>query len=439
MATIAGGPVGGSGPLDDDERAELTALRARVGGSVRRHRLRSFFSALLITLAAVLAPLSAVAVWVADVVGNTDRYVATMAPLASDRHVQAGVANQVAAAVEKRVNVDSLLSSVAPADQPALKAAIGAIGGSVSSAVKDFVHATVVTFVASDAFATIWEQANRRAHTVVVDALTGSNDSSVQVKDNTVTLDLAPVVAGVKKQLVDSGLKAAASIPAVHTDFTLVRSDELAKAKTGFRALQIAGDWLPVVAVVLAGAGVLLAVRRRRALVAAALGIAAGVAVLGIALALFRTFYLDHLAADVHHPAAAAIYDQVVRFLRASVRMVITLGVVVALGAWLSGPGPRAVRVRAMWESGIAAVREAAGVTSLGPVGAWVNRFRVWLRWAAVAVASVVLAFWSYPTGMVIFWIAVVTLAALAVIEFLDEPQSAKAATGAAGPGTMTR
>ena len=61
------------GSLDDDERAELAALRTRF----RRHRLRSFLSALLITLAAVLAPLSAVAVWIADEMADTDRYVAT--------------------------------------------------------------------------------------------------------------------------------------------------------------------------------------------------------------------------------------------------------------------------------------------------------------------------------------------------------------------------
>ncbi|MEU6849231.1 hypothetical protein ABZ901_04755 [Actinacidiphila alni] len=431
MAATAGGPVSGAGPLDDGERAELTALRARVAGLTSRHRLRSFFSAVLITLAAVFAPLSAVAVWVADVVGSTDRYVQTMAPLADNPHVQAGIADRVTSAVMDRVDLDSLLSSVTPSDRPGIEAALGGLSGPIGAGVKDFVHGTVLTFVSSGAFSTVWEQLNRQAHTAIVDALTGSNDSAVQVENNTVTLDLAPVVATVKQQLVDRGLKAAASIPEVRTDFTLVKSDEIGRVKTGFRALQLAGDWLPVVAVVVAGAGVLLAVRRRRALVAAALGIAAGVAVLGIALALFRTFYLDHLAPDVHHAAAAAVYDQVVRFLRASVRMVITLGVVVALGAWLSGPGRWAVRVRAMWESGIAAVREAAGVTSLGPVGPWVNRFRVWLRWAVVAVASVVLALWSYPTGMVIFWIAVVALVGLAVVEFLDErPADTTAAQG---------
>ncbi|WNI15910.1 hypothetical protein [Actinacidiphila sp. ITFR-21] len=88
----------------------------------------------------------------------------------------------------------------------------------------------------------------------------------------------------------------------------------------------------------------------------------------------------------------------------------ITLGVVVAVGAWLSGPGRWAGRVREMWESVIAAVREGTGVTSTGSVGRWVHRCRRALRWGAVLVAAVVLVLWSYPTGWVVFWIAVVAV-----------------------------
>jgi hypothetical protein len=193
------------------------------------------------------------------------------------------------------------------------------------------------------------------------------------------------------------------------------------RIRTGFRALQLAGNWLPVVTVLLAAGGVLLAARRRRALVTAALAIAAGIAALGIGLSLFRIIYLDHLPAKTNERAAGAVYDQLVRFLWAAVRMVIALGVVVALGAWLSGRGRWALRVRKVWESAIAAVREAAGIRSTGAVGAWVHRHRTFLQWCVVAVAAVVLAVWSYPTGLVIILIAVVTVAALAVVEFVDD------------------
>ena len=419
MATAADGAHSGPGrPLSDDERAELAALRSRFPA---RHRLRSALSAVLIVLAAVLAPLSAVAVWVTDEMGNTGRYVATVAPLASHPDVQAAVTDRVTSAVMNKVDLDTLLSGVAPADRPRLKTALGALGGPITGGIRDFVHQTVAAFVASDTFATLWRQLNRQAHAAFTGALTGDSDSAVRIKGDAVTLDLAPVVAQVKQRLLDRGFGVAAHIPTVRTDFTLMKSEQVKQARTGFRALQIAGNWLPAVTVVIAGAGVLLAARRRRALVAAALAVAAGVAVLGIGLTLFRIIYLNHLPAAASARAGETIYEQIVRFLRVTVRMVVVLGIVVALGAWLSGPGRWAVRARSMWESGIAAVREAAGVASTGPAGPWVHRHRYALRWGVVLVAAVVLLLWSYPTGMVIFWIALVALVVLAIIEFLDD------------------
>jgi hypothetical protein len=56
-------------------------------------------ASLLIVLGCVLAPLSVVAVWTRNQVTNTDRYVATVAPLASDPAIQQAIADQVTAQV----------------------------------------------------------------------------------------------------------------------------------------------------------------------------------------------------------------------------------------------------------------------------------------------------------------------------------------------------
>ena len=411
-------------PLDDGERSELAELRVRM----RRHRVRSFFSALLITLAAVLTPLSAVSVWVADEIADTDRYVATVAPLARHPDVQAAITARVTDAVMAKIDLGSLLSNVTPSDRPELERALGAVTDPLTSGIEGFVHQTVGSFVASDAFARLWTTLNRQAHAAFVGALTGDSNTAVQVRGDTVTLDLAPVVDQVKQQLAGGGLGVAAQIPTVHTDFTLAKSEDIRNVRTGFRILELAGNWLPVLTLLLAAGGVLLAVRRRRALVTTALAVAVGVAALGIALTVFRVVYLNHLPSATDERAAGAVYDQLVRFLRATVRMVVVLGVVVALGAWLSGPGRWARWVREVWESGIAAFRLGLGITSTGPVGPWVRRYRHLLQWAVVAVAVVVMFVWSYPTPLVIFWIAFVAVVALSVIEFLDDRRQPPAA-----------
>jgi hypothetical protein len=434
MATSADGAAAGApdpagGPLSDDERAELLALRRRFP---RRQRWRAALSAVLITLAALLAPLSVVAVWVADQMADTDRYVATVAPLARQPAVRAAVTDRVTDAAMANIDLDALLSKVAPDDRPRLEQALGGLRGPLTSGIRDFVRQTVARFVDSDAFARLWERLNRQAHSAFTGALTGDSGTAVRVRGDAVVLDLEPVVAEAKQRLLSRGLDAASVIPEVRTDFTLVKSKDVRRVQTGFRALQVAGNWLPVVTVLLAAGGVLLAGRRRRALVAAALGIAVGVVALGIGLSFFRIVYLNHLPANANAAAAGAAYDQIVRFLRVSVRMVIALGVVVAVGAWLSGSGRWAERVTAAWETGISAVRQAVGVTSLEPVGPWVHRHRHALRWTVALGAVLALLLWSYPTAMVVFWIALVAVGVLAVTEFLDDdrPRRVAARTG---------
>ncbi|MFD5818434.1 hypothetical protein [Streptomyces sp. NPDC127038] len=413
----------GAGAPDAHEIAELRARVAELEQRAPRrehHRVRSSFAVVLVLLAALLTPLSAVAAWSSDLIGNTDRYVSTMQPLASDPDVQNAVANRVTDAVMQHVDVQTLLESVAPADRPRLTKALGPLSGPITSGLTDFVHTVALKFVSSKAFATLWTELNRKAHAAVDKALTGKGGGAVKLTNDAVVIDLAPVIDQVKTSLVDRGLGVAAKIPQVHTDFTVMTSDSIGKAKRLYRLLELVGFWLPVLTLLLAAGGVLLAVRRRRALVTAALLVAAGAAVLGIALWIFRAVYLDGLPANVSQPAAASVFDTLVRYLRTSVRLVITLGIIVALAAWLTGSGRAARRVNAAWTGGIGAVRTATGV-ELGAVGAWVHRVKTWLNWTVVVVAAVILLVWNYPTAVVTVWIAVLALVALAVVEFLDD------------------
>ncbi|MFJ5922357.1 hypothetical protein ACIQF6_07045 [Kitasatospora sp. NPDC092948] len=412
---------------DSPDERELAALRSRVASlesreRPRRHRARSFLAAVLIVLAAVLTPLGVVATWSRAQVTDTDRFVSTMAPLASDPAVQEAVADRATGAVMEQLPVSDLLNEVAPTDRPALNALLGQVGSALTDGLTGFVHDQVLNVVRSDAFPGIWEGILRGAHAAFTNVLTGEGGGAAQVEGDAVTLDLAPVIAQVKDRLVANGLGVAANIPEVHTDFVLVQSDTVKKARTGLRLLDLAGLWVPVLAGLCAVGGILLAARHRRATVTTALAMAVAAVLLGIGLTVFRALYLDRLPADVDRAAAAAVYDTLVRYLRAAVRMLLALGVVIALAAWLSGPGRRAGWVRQLWQAGLGAVRRAAeGIgMRLGPVGRFVHLRKAWLGWGAVAVAAIVLLTWGYPTAAVVLRIAVVLLAVLAVLEFLD-------------------
>ncbi|MFJ6617205.1 hypothetical protein ACIQOW_06420 [Kitasatospora sp. NPDC091335] len=389
-----------------------------------RHRTRSFLAALLIVLACVLTPLSALALWARSEISDTDRYLATMVPLARDPRVKAAVTDRVTAEIMKKLPLDSLLDGIAPDDKPRLGALLGGIGQALDSGLGGFVHTQVARFVDSEAFVTVWTDVNRDAHAAVEKMVTGQGGGAVEVHDDTVVLDLAPVIARVKTALVDQGLPLASRIPEIHTSYPLVRSDALPEVRTALRVLDLAGFWVPVLAGACALGGVLLAARRRRAVVATALGMAGGALLLGIGLSVFRAVYLDRLPADVDQAAAEAVYDTLVRYLRSAVRVTVTLGLLVALGAWAIGGGRWARTVRGGWRAGLGSVRRVAGRAGLrpGPVGRFVHRWKAALGWLAVALAALAFVLWSHPTVLVTLCLALGLVAVLAVLELLDEP-----------------
>jgi hypothetical protein len=417
-------------------RAEVSALRARrtepvaAAGRVARQRWRTIVACLLIVVGCVLAPLSVVAVWCRNQVTNTDRYVQTVAPLAEDPAIQNAIADQITAQVFNYIDVKGLTTQAVDALasrglSPQLADQLDALAIPIANGVRSFTRTQVGNVVQSQAFADAWTQANRAAHDALVKALTGQGGGAVTVEDNKVSVNMAAFIQTVKQQLIASGFTLAARIPEVNASFVLFQSDDITKARSAFNLLNTLGIWLPIIVLLLLAFGVYVAKNHRRALVGAALGVAAGMVVLALALAIFRSVYLNAVPAEVlPHDAAAVLYDTVVRFLRAGLRTVLVLGLVVAAGAFLTGGSVTAVRTRQGLAGAIAWLRggaEHAGLRT-GPVSTWVSANKRVLQIGAVALASLALVFWGRPTGKVVLLLALLLLVALAIIEFLSQP-----------------
>ncbi|MFD3502605.1 hypothetical protein [Streptomyces sp. NPDC058678] len=440
-----------AGPSGDQQasardRDELAELRHRVRAlestgrspGTRHHWFRSTGSVLLLLLASLLSLLAVVAVWANSIVRDTDRYVATVGPLASNPDVQKAITNRVTSAVLARVDVEGLVKELerAAARQgapPKAAKLLGDLKGPITSGLTSLVSHTVERVVASSAFDTVWVTANRRAHNALDEALTGESDAVVSVENGQVTIDVGPIVAQVKDRLVSAGFKPAAGIPAVHTEFVVFASKDIGKIKWYLRVLEIVGSWLPLIAVLVGAAGVYLAVHRRRALIGAALGVFAAMLLLGITLSVLRSVYLDHLPAGASEAAAGAVYDALIKFLRAGVRVLGAVALVTAVGGFLVGPSRVAVLTRTGCRKAIGALRDAsvsAGLP-LGAVGRFVHRYKDWIGGVILVVAAIVLFTWNYPTVAVVVWTLVIVLIALAIREFLDSdtPDTPSAAT----------
>jgi hypothetical protein len=141
--------------------------------------------------------------------------------------------------------------------------------------------------------------------------------------------------------------------------------------------------------------------------------------VLGAGLAIARAFYLNSVPASASADAAAAAFDILVRFIKTALRTLLVVGLIVAVGAFFTGPSSAAVRSRSAFSSGLGRLRHGG---EPGPADRWTYAHRHALRIGAVALAALVFVFWGQPTAAVTIVIAVLLLVALGLIELIGRP-----------------
>ena len=385
---------------------------------------------LLIIAGCVLAPVSVVAVWTANQVSDTSSYVANVTPLIKDPAIQNALTSKLTSEIVTKIDVrgrtDQAAAELSQKGFTRIGGLLKGVSGSLASGVQGFVHSRIHKIITGPRMANAWVQVNRVASQQLVAVLSGrgGKNGAVGVSNGQVTLDLAPLEAVAKQDLVARGLTIAAKIPVVHKTFPLFPSKNLAKAQKAYRLINDLKIVLPILTLALLGLGVLAARGHRRALIGAALGFAASMLVLGAGLAIARALYLNSVPASASTDAAAAAFDILVRFIKTALRTLLVAGLIVAVGAFFTGPSRAAVRTRSAFSSGLGSLRrggETAGL-STGPVGSWTYAYRHALRIAAVALAALIFVFWGHPTATVTIVIAVLLLVALGLIELIGRP-----------------
>jgi hypothetical protein len=393
----------------------------------------------------VFAPLSVVAVWSANQVSDTNRFVANMAPLIHEPAIQRALTDKITAEITTRLNVQGLAGQASAAlTQQGLSRAgalLKSAAGPLASGVNGFIHTEVGKVVASPQVARVWSQLTRTVHAQMVKALSGRGGSAVSVRNGQVVLSLGPLIDAVKSHLAARGFTLVSKIPEINPTVALFSAKYLVKAQSGYRLLNDLKIVLPILTVLLLGLGVWVARNHRRALIGAGLGFAASMLVLGAGLAVFRSVYLGSVPTSVLPPdAAAVLYDDLVRFIKDGLRLLLVVGLIIAIAAYFSGPSAAAAGTRRAVSAALGGVRargERAGLRT-GPAGSWTYTHRRGLRVTAVAIAALVFVFWSQPTWQTAVVIAIVLLLVLGLIELIArppaEPPAAVQDSAGAGP-----
>lgn len=441
-------PVPEGSSLNRNERAELEALRHEVTTlrgrpEGRRHRpsWRTPVSILLIVLGCVLAPISVLGIWTANQVSDTNRYVATVTPLVDNPAIQHALTDKITTRIFTEINVPALANQTAAELKqrglPRAATLVDNFSGSIAGAVQGFVHNGVSRVVTSAAMANVWVQANRAVHQQLVAALSGRGSSAITTSNDQVVLNLAPFIKVAQDDLANHGLAFLRKLPTPNATFALFPSKQLVRAQTAYRLINDLKIILPIACLLLIASGVYVARGHRRALIGAGLGFAASMLVLAAGLLIVRGAYLNAIpSGTLPSDAAAAAFDILVRFIRLALRALLLVGLVVAAGAFLTGPSVSAVRIRSWFAAGFGWLRhrgEHMGV-STGPVGLWTYAHRRGLRIGVVALAAVIFVFWGQPTAAVVILMVVLVLLALGLIELIGRPPASSLPGTPPGP-----
>jgi len=418
--------------MDSEEMPEGTVASAPViegtaQGNLKKvpraRRTRGITAWVLFVLASLLIPVSVISVWAIRTVTNTDQYVATMAPLARNQVIVDHLAQK---ATDELFSTHIVQNKVTAALPPKAKPIVAPI----VSQVHNYVYGLALKVFESPKFGQLWDFLNRHTHDAVVDVLTGKQSKLTQKleKGGGIVVNVTPALNNLINQANAKGVTLFNPLKAVlakgnSLGVTVVSKSQVSQFTALFNVIVTLKWAIPVIALVLAALGIIIAVDHRKTLLRVAIGVALVTMLLLAGLSLGRVTFINQAGHTFNRQVAASVWDTVLRFLKSDLRWMLLFSVLVALGSWLAGPARYAVWIRSTCAKGgrwvaaqaheltSGAGRAAAGSDRTRRTGGWILEHLNGLRILGVVVAALFLVFGGNLTG----WSLLIILIVLAV------------------------
>jgi len=414
----------------------------------RARRARSIIAWVLVVLASLLIPISIISTWAIHTVTNTDRYVATMAPLATNPVIVDHLATKATDTLFSSKTVQNKITSALPAKAKPIVAPI-------TSEVENYVHGLALKVFQSPKFSQLWNGLNRHTHQAVVDVLTGKQSALTKKleKGGAIVVNVTPALGQLIDKANSRGITLFNPLKPILSEgnslgVTVVSKSQVSQFSGVFNLIVKLGWAIPVSALVLAAVGIAVAVERRKTLLRMALGVGIFTLVLLAVLAVARTTFITKASGHgFNGEVATAVWDTVIRFLKTNLRWTLLASALVAFGAWLAGPARDAVWIRSTVARGwhwlatqaheltAGAGRAAAGSDRARRTGGWILEHLNGLRIVGVAVAALFLVFGGNLTGWSLLVIVIVLAVYLGLLQ-LVAAWARKVSTPAASSGT---
>lgn len=394
----------------------------------KRGRARSVIAGVLIVLSVILAPAAAIGSWAAAQLADTDRFVATFAPLAEDEALQQFAAAQAMQAIEASVDIDGLVAEVfdglGELDLPrSAQQLLPLLVGPTAEGLRSVMASSIETLVSSPAFAQIWEATLRETHSHAIAIIQGDPNAMLQLTENgTISLSLANVVGEVRQLLIAQGFGFAEQIPEVDRMIPIFTSDSLLLVRALYQLATALGFWLPWLVLGLFVLGVAIAHNRMRALMWGSIGLALSFLLLALGIGVGKQAFVFSVSPSIMPAdAATALFAQLTLLISSTLAALVALSIVVAVGAWLAAGSRPARAVRRTVDSMVGSARGSLGRHGLrtGAFGRALERWHPTITIATLALGIAVLFLLRPITTSGVIITVIVVLIVLLVLQLL--------------------
>ena len=342
----------------------------------------------LVVLGCVLLLVSVIAIWVDRLLLDPETLADTSEEMLEQPEVQAALGAYITDQLYASVDVQSELENVLPPN-------LDALAGPAAAGLREYVQRATTELLGRPRVIAAWRLAVERAATRFV-ILVEDRGEAIRTTGGTVTLDLRALLEGVVER-TGLGERVLSRLPEGAGTITVVDSDQLSTLQRLVNVLQILASWLWLVTLAVFALALYLARGARRRTLKS---IAFGWVLVGIALLALVRIGVPRVAESL---ASAPVYADAGRValltflasLRDGARTITAVGLLALLGAWVAGPGSRAVAFR-RWSAPVMRERPA-------------------LLWGAYGLFVLLLLVWA-PTGATRRLVAIVVFVGLGAL-----------------------
>ena len=392
-------------------------MSTAVATKQRKIGVRSVAALLIFIIALLLTPVALIGHWGHRTVIDTSRYLETVGPLASDPAVQESISEAVTNAITSQIDTEELVGGLIGniVKNPAIQEKLS---GPIAAGINGLIGEAVSTFVASDAFETIWITVNTAVQKSVLLILEGKEGGPVSLQGDEVILDISPLITAVQQNLVDRGVTLAANIPIPEIDkqVVLFSSPALAQLRTLYSLSSPVLAWFPLLLAALFALAIWLARRKGRMVLATGVALIAMTGATKFLLDYAQTIFTNQLAGTIFAPASQAFWDTFFKYLILGIRAMIVLGIVVAIAGWLGSGVATAAKVRGWLKAGLEGFGSEIG--SSGIARSMAARADLW-RTLAVAIGVIILVTGDVLSTWHVIWTVLLTAGLFAGIQVL--------------------